>query len=67
MATIYRTRKGDVLDRVCYDYYGRSDALIQVYEANPGLVEQPPILPEGLSIQLPDLPAPAAQGEALWD
>ncbi|MFM2476350.1 tail protein X [Celerinatantimonas sp. MCCC 1A17872] len=67
MATIYRTRDGDVLDQICNDYYGRSSAIIDVYDANPGLVDYGAILPAGIEITLPDLAAPVAQGTSLWD
>ncbi|CAG9297571.1 tail protein X [Celerinatantimonas diazotrophica] len=67
MATIYRTRDGDVLDRICHDYYGRSSAIMDVYDVNPGLVEYNVILPAGIDIILPDLAEPVAQGTALWD
>ncbi|CAG9000675.1 MAG: hypothetical protein CENE_02675 [Candidatus Celerinatantimonas neptuna] len=67
MATIYKTRDGDVLDRICYDYYGRESAVIDVYAANPGLASYGVILPAGISILLPVLSRPVAQGTSLWD
>ncbi len=69
MAT-YRTRQGDVLDLVCVRHYGLRRGLIEVvYEANPGLCEQPVVLPAGLVIVLPDLPREALPRpqQKLWD
>lgn len=65
----YRTKYNDVLDAICYRYYdGRLGATESVLEANPGLANQGPLLPAGLIIQLPELPAaqPAA-AIRLWD
>lgn len=68
MAAIYRTRDGDVLDRICYEHYGRENAVIDVLNANKGLVEKGAILPSGVEITLPDLVVPVAdKGASLWD
>lgn len=68
MATIYRTRNGDVLDRICWDYYGRESAFIDVLKANPGLVEKGAILPAGIEIILPELSSPVVtEAVSLWD
>ena len=64
----YITRDGDVLDRVCHRHYGRSDCVLQVFEANPGLVDRPMILPAGLVIELPAIrKEPQEQLLRLWD
>lgn len=64
----YTTKDGDVLDKVCFDYYGDSTQLEAVLEANPGLADEPYILPAGVAIELPD---PVSQNETevvnLWD
>lgn len=69
MATIYRTRRGDMLDQICWRHYGQqSGAVERVLEANPGLADRGPVLPEGLEVTLPDAaPAPARTPIRLWD
>ncbi|MEZ9525730.1 tail protein X [Enterovibrio norvegicus] len=68
MATIYRTREGDVLDAICFHHYGRESAVTDVMNANPGLAEKGPILPSGLSITMPEVSAPVVKkGSSLWD
>ena len=69
MAT-YRTNDGDVLDRICFDWYGRRPGAVEaVLEANPGLAKQGPVFAAGVLIELPDLPAPVKDTGAvrLWD
>lgn len=65
----YRTKTGDVLDAICYkNYAGRPGATEAVLEANPGLANYGTILPAGLTINLPDLPAlQLAKTLKLWD
>ena len=67
----YKTRDGDVLDHVAWRHYGVQSPMVlrAVLEANPGLAEQGAVLPRGLSIQLPEIAAPAntQKGVALWD
>jgi len=67
--TRYITSQGDVLDAVCFAHYGREDALEAVLDANPGLADRGPILPAGVTINLPDLPATATTSQRirLWD
>lgn len=67
--TRYRTRDGDMLDRLCWKYYGRSQGAVEaVLEANPGLALRGPVLPTGIEIVLPDLPTPTkAATIRLWD
>lgn len=55
----YVTRDGDVLDHVCWRHYQRDDLVVTVLEANRGLADIGPVLPSGLTIVLPDPPAPA--------
>ena len=63
----YRTREGDMLDRICLDYYQRQDVVPQVLAANPRLAEYGAFLPAGLVINLPALEAPKATTETrLW-
>jgi phage tail protein X len=62
MADIYRTQAGDMIDEICWLYYGRSRGTVEaVLAANPGLCEQPLILPAGVHITLPTIEANDAQ------
>ena len=66
----YLTRDGDMLDAVCQEHYGRQSGAVEaVLEANPGLADQGPLLPAGLLIELPELPAESRDSGAvrLWD
>jgi phage tail protein X len=56
----YVTKMFDVLDLICYDYYGDHDRRIveHVLDVNPGLAKNPIILPLGLEIELPARPVP---------
>lgn len=68
MATTYTTRDGDVLDAICWRYYGDTELVVTVLESNPGLCEQGQTYPAGIVIILPDRPAPAVQQSvSLWD
>lgn len=53
----YVTKLYDRLDRITYDAYGtlQGDLVLTVIAANPGLEEQPIVLPPGLVIELPDI------------
>ncbi|WP_417842038.1 tail protein X [Terasakiella sp.] len=66
----YRTSQGDTVDYIAWKYYGtegnRHTELI--LEANPGLSGAGPVLPAGVTVILPDAPAPAvSEGVRLWD
>ncbi|MDF1583907.1 MAG: tail protein X [Methyloprofundus sp.] len=65
----YRTKTDDMLDDICYQYYGNSAAVIEVLAANHTLAEQPEKLPAGLIINLPDIISPAQTIDTvrLWD
>lgn len=67
MAREYRTQQGDVLDKICFDYYGREDVVEFVLESNPGLADQGVSLPAGLLIILPDVVEPEQSVVRLWD
>ncbi|SME96259.1 tail protein X [Desulfovibrio gilichinskyi] len=65
---IYRTKDGDLLDRICFKYYGRESAVATVLEANPGLADKGPVFDAGIEIDLPELATPEKdQGISLWD
>ena len=53
----YRTKEGDMIDSICYRYYGsQSGAVELVLAANQNLSRQGEQLPAGVIIILPDLP-----------
>ena len=63
------TLEGDYIDALIADHYGIAEtvrALDAVMAANQGLAEWGPILPGGLVIVFPDLPA-AEPALRLWD
>lgn len=65
--TTYQTRDGDVLDEICWRYYGRADVVPQVLEANPGLADLGTVYDAGRRITLPSILPPARQPISLWD
>lgn len=71
MARTHTTSAGDMVDAIAYRTYGyRPGSVEAVFEANPGLCEQPPVLPAGLVIVLPELSAataPLPSPIRLWD
>lgn len=69
MSQTYITRQFDELDDICWRYYGRTQQTVEaVMIANPNLADLMPILPEGLTINLPDLPQPeTTETLRLWD
>ncbi|KWS53692.1 MULTISPECIES: tail protein X [Pseudomonas syringae group] len=67
MATICRTSDGDILDTVCFNYYGHLKGSVEaVLDANQGLADVVQPYQAGLVITLPDLPAPSAETVMLW-
>jgi len=67
MAIQYRTKDGDVLDQICYDYYGSEQAVHAVLEANPGLADYGTVFSAGVEIILPDYTADDEKDEdVLW-
>ena len=57
MMTLYRTKDGDRLDTICYQYYGETLRYVEaVLDVNPKLSQQPALLPAGIIITLPDFP-----------
>lgn len=69
MSQTYITRQFDELDDICWRYYGRTQQTVEaVMIANPNIADLLPILPEGLTISLPDLPQPeTTETLRLWD
>ncbi|EPM68767.1 prophage PSPPH02, tail protein X [Pseudomonas syringae pv. theae ICMP 3923] len=67
MATICRTSDGDILDTVCFNYYGHLKGSVEaVLDANQGLADVVQPYRAGLVITLPDLPAPSDETVMLW-
>jgi len=71
MSGVYVTQQGDMVDAIAWLNFGFvAGAAEAILAANPGLAEQPPALPENLTIQLPDVAAvtpPPKQTINLWD
>ena len=69
MNAIYRTRKGDVLDWICWKHYRtQSGAVEAVLEDNNGLANLGDVLPAGVEIILPELSLPKSEAVIrLWD
>ena len=66
--TTYRTADGDMLDAICAEHYdGDVTMLPAVLSDNPGLADQPPVLPSGVSIVLPPARVAVRQVLRLWD
>lgn len=68
--TLYRTKDGDTVELVAWNFYGRQDNRIveRVLEANYGLADYGPVLSAGLLISLPDIAeTQTSQGVKLWD
>ncbi|QSH40917.1 tail protein X [Lentisphaerota bacterium ZTH] len=63
----YKTQDGDMLDAICFKYYGRENAIIDVLEANPHLADHGCRLTANLLIELPDLPEVEQTMVSLWD
>jgi phage tail protein X len=69
MSQLYVTRQFDELDAICWRYYGRTQQTVEaVLVRNPELADLCPILPEGVVIDLPDLPQPeTTETLRIWD
>ncbi|MGY4638155.1 tail protein X [Pseudomonas sp. TE24901] len=70
MPTAIRTNQGDTVDALCWRFYGRTAGVTEaVLEANPGLADHGPILPQGLVVNMPEAQtsAPQRQMVQLWN
>jgi len=70
MATAVRTQQNDTVDALCWRHYGRTAGVTEaVLEANPGLADLGPILPQGVMVNMPEAQstAPVRQMVNLWD
>jgi len=66
---LYITKTNDMVDAICRAQYGDEHAYTEaVLAANPGLAARGPILPAGLTIQLPVFAEePSETTIKLWD
>lgn len=65
-----RSVQGDTLDAICWRHYGRTAGLVEtVLDANPGLADLGPVLPNGTLVNLPTAPVQTQQRQMvnLWD
>ncbi|NBV06785.1 MAG: phage tail protein [Proteobacteria bacterium] len=64
----YTTKDGDVLDSICWKYYGSTSGTVEkVLEANRHLANLPAIFAAGVKIILPDLtPEEDSESVKLW-
>lgn len=69
MARTVLTHDGDVVDALAFTVYGPAARSAEaVLAANPRLADFGPVLPAGLVVVLPDLPAAKPQAVVrLWD
>ena len=70
MPVAIRTIQNDTVDALCWRHYGRTAGVTEaVLEANPGLADHGPILPQGLVVNMPEAQtsAPQRQMVNLWD
>jgi len=70
MTVSIRAQQNDTVDALCWRHYGRTAGVTEaVLEANPGLSDHGPTLPQGLLVQMPEAPAAAPQRQMvhLWD
>ncbi len=58
-----------MLDAICYKFYGRESAAVDVLKANPGLADRGLVYTAGIIINLPPLPATVSNAAPvrLWD
>lgn len=70
MPVSIRAQQNDTVDALCWRHYGRTAGVTEaVLEANPGLADHGPTLPQGLLVQMPVAQAAATQRQMvnLWD
>lgn len=64
---IYITKDGDVLDAICFQYYGNTTIVEKVLEANRHIADIGAIFEAGVKITLPDLDQEeATESVKLW-
>lgn len=65
---LYRTKDDDVLDKICYNYYGYTSTSTEiVLQANRTLEQYDAVLQAGIMIELPDIETPPTNDTVkLW-
>lgn len=67
---IYTTVDGDVLDKICQQFYGKTAGITeQVLQCNPHLADQGAVYPAGIAIKLPIVNDSVVEKQTvqLWD
>ena len=64
MAEAVRAKEGEMLDWICWHYYGTAAAIVAVLEANPGLADIGQPVPAGTLDEAPDA---APLRNIFWD
>lgn len=70
MPVAVRANQNDTVDSLCWRHYGRTAGVTEaVLEANPGLADHGPTLPQGIVVNMPEAQASAPQRQMvqLWD
>ena len=69
MPVAIRANQNETVDALCWRHYGRTRGAVEaVLQANPGLASCGLILPQGILVLMPTLPAPAPKPTvSLWD
>ncbi len=70
MSVNVRTNQNETVDALCWRFYGRTAGVTEaVLDANPGLADHGPILPQGLLVNMPEAQASAPQRQMvqLWN
>jgi phage tail protein X len=62
-----RSEQGETVDQIAVRFYGDPAMTTRIYEANPGLADLGPLLPQGTPVQLPPMSAPLQKRVSLWD
>jgi phage tail protein X len=65
----YRTKENDIIDWICWKYYGfTSGAVEEALQTNPFVAEYDDYLPEGLLVYLPEISKEnSVKRVKLWD
>lgn len=68
MTRTYETTEGDMLDYIAFKVYRDESMAQMILKENPGLVDQPAVLPRGIKIRLPDAPEkePESAIKSVW-
>lgn len=72
MRQLYVTKQGDMVDGLAKAFYGdeHGGTTEAILAANPGLADRGPVLPENITLIIPDVTLPSPRTIAtvnLWD